>query len=371
MNKIPLVDLAAQYRAHKEELDAAIAECLAETSFVGGAHHKRLTGEFAKWCGGGHAALVGNGTDALELAIHSLLGPGDGEGEIIVPSHTFIATAEAVNACGYRPRFIDIDPDTYLITPAGVEQALSGRTRAVIPVHLYGQMVDMQDLMAVCRPRNIPVIEDAAQAHGARRSGIAPGELSEAACFSFYPGKNLGAWGDGGAVYSKNADLVRNITMRANHGRLDKYLHEFVGRSSRLDGLQAAILLVKLKYIDRWNAARRRAAGWYEEALAGVGGVHLPKLADGVEHVFHLYVIQVPNRDRVLEYLNRNGVGAGVHYPVPLHEQPAYRSLRYKPSDLPITSDVSKRILSLPVYPEITHDQVRQVAEKLKEALAS
>ncbi len=367
--KIPLVDLGAQYRAHRFEFDAALAECLDRTSFIGGPDHRAFAEEFAEWCGGGYAALVGNGTDALILAIEELLGRGDGTEEIITVSHTFIATTEAISGTGYRPVLVDVDPDTCLMNLDGLETAIGPKTRAVIPVHLYGQMVQMDALMQIARRYDLKVIEDAAQAHGATWQGYRPGILGDAATFSFYPGKNLGAWGDAGAIYTRDAALSESITARANHGRQDKYLHQFEGVNSRLDGLQAAILRVKLRHIDAWNAARREVASWYDELLAGYNSIRLPQIREEAEHVFHLYVVQVEERDRIREYLNDRGIGAGVHYPVPLHEQPALAYLGLKSEDLPVTSKLGKTILSLPIYPELTRAQAERVVATLVEAV--
>lgn len=362
---IPLVDLGAQYRAYRTEFDAALAQCLERTSFIGGPDHSAFAEEFAEWCGGGYAALVGNGTDALALTLEELLGCGDGKDEIITVSHTFIATTEAITATGYKPVFVDVDPETCLMDLKRLEAAIGPKTRAVIPVHLYGQMVPMDDLILIARRHDLKVIEDAAQAHGANYHGNRPGVLGDAATFSFYPGKNLGAWGDAGAIYTRDAALAEAITARANHGRQDKYLHQFEGVNSRLDGLQAAILRVKLRHIDEWNAARREVAGWYDELLADHNSIRLPRVRADTEHVFHLYVVQVEDRDYIRAVLNDRGIGAGVHYPVPLHEQPALAYLGMKPGDLPVTSKLGKSVLSLPVFPEMTRAQVERVVATL------
>jgi dTDP-4-amino-4,6-dideoxygalactose transaminase len=366
---IALVDLNAQYERYRPELEEAIRKILRESSFIGGAEHDTFAREFAAWCGGGAVALVGNGTDALTFAIGEVLGPGDGESEIVTASHTFVATAEAIINAGYRPVFADIDPLTCLLSLGAVGEAITPATRAIVPVHLYGQMLDMHALRAIADRHGLALIEDAAQAHGAAFDGLRPGELSSAACFSFYPGKNLGAWGDGGAVFSKNSDLVTRIASRANHGRSGKYIHEIVGVNSRLDTLQAAILRVKLRYLADWNDARRRVARWYDELLADEPRVSLPVTNSRAEHVFHLYVVQLDDRDSVREKLNATGIGTGVHYPIPAHEQPAFSYLGYAPEDLPFTNQVAKRVLSLPLYPEITREQVERVAFALKHAL--
>lgn len=364
-DRIPLVDLHAQHEGIRTELDEALERILASSAFIGGADHKAFAADFAAFCGGGYVALVGNGTDALTLALTERLGQGNGNGEVVTASHTFIATAEAIVNAGYRPVFADIDQDTCLLAPDTIEAAVTAETVAIMPVHLYGQMVDMRAVRAIADRHDLAVIEDAAQAHGASRDGIRPGELSDAGCFSFYPGKNLGAWGDAGAVFTKDSELADRISRRADHGRSSKYLHDLAGVNSRLDGLQAAILRVKLRHLERWNAARRQAAAWYDELLASQPVIRLPERAPKAEHVFHLYVVQVDDRDRVRAGLNSQGIGAGIHYPVPVHEQPAFAELGYAPDDLPVSSRAAKRVLSLPLYPEISRPQVERVCETL------
>jgi len=369
LQKIPLVDLRAQYLSHRDEFDRAVADCLLTSSFINGRDHSAFAEEFADWCGGGFVVLCGNGTDALTLALIELLGRGNGTGEIITVAHTFIATAEAISNAGYRPVFVDIEPATYVMDPTSVKQAISPLTRALVPVHLYGQMAPMEQLMEIAATHGLKVVEDAAQAHGATWRGKPAGHWGNAACFSFYPGKNLGAWGDGGAVFTRNQALAARIAMRANHGRKDKYLHEFEGLNSRLDGLQAAILRVKLRYLDSWTAARRRIAGWYNKRLAGLAGVQRPEVHPYAGHVFHLYVIEVDERDRILTELKKQGIDAGVHYPIPLHRQPAYAHLGYSVNALPVSSRAASRVLSLPLYPELTEAQVNRVVEALAASL--
>ncbi len=370
MIKIPLVDLHAQYRAYKDEFNAALERCVADSSFIGGPDHEAFAEEFAEFCGGGHVALCGNGTDALYLALVEILGKGDGSGEIITVSHTFIATTEAITQAGYRPVFVDIDPETCLLDVSQIEDAITPRAKALLPVHLYGQMVPMDRLMEMARRYSLPVIEDAAQAHGATWLGKGPGQWGDAACFSFYPAKNLGAWGDGGAVFTRDKELADRIRMRANHGRRAKYEHEFEGINSRLDGLQAAILRVKLRHLPEWNEARRQVAAWYDELLDGVNGVQRPVTRPEAKHVYHLYVVQVEQRDRVLSELRRSGISAGVHYPIPLHKQLAYRYLGMTPESLPRTHEVAQRVLSLPLFPEMTCGQVHRVVEVLLDCQA-
>lgn len=368
--RIPLVDLGAQYRAHKDELDAALRRCLESTSFIGGPDHEAFGRDFADFCGGGSTALCGNGTDALALALRELLGPGDGQGEVVTVSHTFVASVEAIELAGWKPRLVDVRRDTGLLDPAALAAAIGPRTRAILPVHLYGQMVDMEAVCALARRHSLPVIEDAAQAHGATWAGKGPGQWGDAACFSFYPGKNLGAWGDGGAVVSRDADLIARIKKRADHGRASKYLHELSGTNSRLDGLQAAVLRVKLRHLKDWNEKRRRVAGWYDQLLTGVRGVERMSVAAQATPVFHLYVVLVEKRDEVLAGLKARGVDAGTHYPVPVHEQPAFRHLGLSPGDLPVTHDLARRCLSLPIYAELERAQAERVVAALLTTLA-
>ena len=365
---IPLMDLRASYESHRLELDETVRRVLANSSFIGGPEHDQFADEFAAWCGGGHVALVGNGTDALTLAILEVLGRGDGHGEIVTSSHNFVATAEAIVNAGYRPVFVDIDSRTCLMDLSNLPSAITGATRALLPVHLYGQMLDMRALREIANRHQLVIIEDAAQAHGATFGSVRVGELSEAACYSFYPGKNLGAWGDGGAVFTKDADLARRIGRRANHGRSGKYLHEVLGVNSRLDALQAAILRVKLRHLAEWNEARRRAARWYDELLADEPRIDLPVTDARAEHVFHLYVVQLDNRDCIRQKLNAAGISTGLHYPIPVHQQPAFAQLGYTFEDLNCTNRAAERVLSLPLYPEITREQVARVASTLREA---
>ncbi len=367
---IPLVDLRAQYFAHREELDAAVAECVENARFVGGPDHEAFAGEFADWCGGGHVALVGNGTHALEFALRELLGPGDGLGEVITVSHSFIATGEAIAAAGYKPVFVDVDPRTCLMDSAALEAAIRPDTRAIVPVHLYGQMVEMDKIMSVARHHGLKVIEDAAQAHGARWKGKGPGQWGDAACFSFYPGKNLGAWGDGGAVFTHDANLAGRIARHADHGREDKYRHDMAGTNSRLDGLQAAVLRVKLRHLEAWNEARHQVAAWYDELLNGDETMARIETREDAVHAHHLYVVQINDRDRVLAALKENGIHAGVHYPLPLHEQPVFSGLGCGPEDLPVTSHAARRVLSLPLYPELERTDAERVVSTLKEVLS-
>jgi dTDP-4-amino-4,6-dideoxygalactose transaminase len=375
---IPLVDLHAQYLAIKPDIDAAIQRVMAQCAFIGGEEVRAFETEFAAYCatreqpdggdGGGegrsadealHCATCANGTDALYLTLRALgIGPGD---EVITVAHTFIATTEAISLTGARPVFVDIREDTMLMNADAVEAAITPRTRAVIPVHLYGQPCEMDRIVGIARRHGLKVIEDAAQAHGARWQQQRVGAIGDAACFSFYPGKNLGAYGDGGAIVSQDEDLIRRIRMLANHGRLEKYIHQIEGVNSRLDGLQAAILRVKLRHLDAWNAARQRHAVHYLEALHD-SGVVLPVVHPDAEPVWHLFVVRVRERERVQARLKEQGIATGVHYPLPLHRQPAYKHLEIPEGALPVTERVAAEVVSLPIYAELTAEQVEAIS---------
>ena len=363
--QIPLVDLHAQYLTIKDEIDDAIARVISRSAFIGGEELRQFEKEFASYCEAKACVGVGNGTDALYLALRALnIGAGD---EVITVAHTFIATAETISLAGARPVFVDVKEDSMLMDPDRLETAITSRTRAIIPVHLYGQPCEMDRIMAIARRHSLKVIEDAAQAHGARWQGKRAGSMGDAACFSFFPGKNLGAFGDGGAVVSQDEKLIERIRALANHGRVDKYIHENEGVNSRLDGMNAAILRVKLRNLDAWNASRRRHAREYMELLRGSAAV-LPVVNPNAESVWHLFVVKVPERDHIQARLNEQGIAAGVHYPVPLHCQPAYRHLKIAERALPITERVAESILSLPMYPELSQNQVSAISGALIDA---
>ena len=370
--RIPFVDLEAQYHAIRPEIDEAIQRVLARSSFIGGEDVSAFAREFADWCASGaeptgplHCAPCGNGTDALYLALRALgIGPGD---EVITVSHTFIATAEAIGMTGARPVFVDVLPTTLLMDPEAAEAAVTSRTKAMIPVHLYGQPCAMDEVLRIARRHGLKVVEDAAQAHGALWRGRRVGGLGDVACFSFYPGKNLGAYGDAGAVVSRDAELIRRVEMLANHGRLEKYTHEIQGVNSRLDGLQAAILRVKLRHLDGWTRDRQAHAAAYTQALADTE-LTLPATAPGAEPVWHLYVVRSKDREALQARLKRHDVASGVHYPLPLHLQPAYAHLDLGPGSLPVTELAAREILSLPMFPELTSEQIAHVASAVRAA---
>lgn len=365
---IPLVDLKAQYNAIRSEVDEAVARIVTSTSFIGGRELDAFEAAFAHYQGTKRAVGVASGTAALFLALKALeIGPGD---EVITSTHTFIATAEAIEMVGAVPVLVDIDPHTYNLDPDRVEAAITSKTRAIIPVHLYGQIADMDRIMGIARQHKLYVVEDAAQAHGAELHGKRAGFWGDIACFSFYPGKNLGAYGDAGAICTNNDALAERVAMLRNHGRVGKYSHDVVGYGERLDTLQAAILNAKLPYLDEWNQARRNAAAHYNNLLKELPGVVRPTVMPGASHVYHIYCIQVPGqRDEVLEALKKQGIGAGVHYPIPVHLQPAMTHRGWKQGDLPQAEYAADHILSLPIYPEITDEQVRYIAESLAQSL--
>lgn len=360
--KIPLVDLKRQYQSIKEEIDEAIANVIGDSAFILGKYTDQFEQDFADYCGAKYCVGLNSGTDGLHLAYHTLgIGKGD---EVIAPSKTFFATTEPLHHLGGRPVFVDIDPNTYLIDPKKIEPAITKKTKAIVAVHLYGQMADMTKIAKIAREYRLKLIEDAAQAHGAEHRGKKAGLYGDIGVYSFYPGKNLGAYGDAGAVVTNKkeyADLVRKLR---DHGRTSKYEHDTPAHSFRMDGLQAAILSVKLRHLEDWIARRRQLAALYNKLLPKK--LKKPVEAKGNRHVYHLYTIEVENRDRVIKYLKDQGIEAGIHYPIPLHLQPAYRHLSRV--SLPITEGVASRTISLPLFPEMTEDAVRYVVEKLGEA---
>jgi dTDP-4-amino-4,6-dideoxygalactose transaminase len=361
--RIPLVDLAAQYPEIRAEVDAAIARVLDSTAFILGREVADFEAAFAAHVGATGCVGVASGTAAIELALRACgVGAGD---EVITAAHTFIATAEAISHTGARPVFVDIDPVTFNLDPAAVEAALTPRTRAIVPVHLYGQPADMTALMALARAHDLYVIEDAAQAHGAEVDGRRCGSLGDLAAFSFYPGKNLGAYGDAGAVTGTNEALLARVRKLRDHGRTSKYEHDEVGFGERMDALQAAILGVKLRHLEAWTERRRAHARRYDELLEELP-VELPREAPGRRHVYHLYVVRAERRDELLAHLKASGIDAGIHYPVPLHLQPAYADLGYAPGSLPETERAAREIVSLPIYPELADAQLVAVADAIR-----
>jgi dTDP-4-amino-4,6-dideoxygalactose transaminase len=362
---IPLVDLKAQRQAISEEIETAIAGVVERCDFILGEEVARFESEFAEYCGVPYAIGVASGADALHLACRALdIGAGD---EVIVPAMTFAATAFAVSLTGARPVIVDVRANDALIDPDKIECAITSRTKAIIPVHLYGQCADMAAVCAIAGEHSLAVIEDAAQAHGAVYAGRRAGSLGDVGCFSFYPGKNLGAYGDGGLVTTSRRDIAEHIQLLHNCGSGKKYHHESVGLNSRLDTLQAAVLRAKLTHLDEWNAARRRTAAHYDKVLQGIPEVHCTPHPPGSVH--HLYVIRLAGRDNVLRALNARGIGAGIHYPFALHELEAYASLGYRGGAFPVAENWARQCLSLPIYAELTAAQVDFCVAALKAAL--
>jgi dTDP-4-amino-4,6-dideoxygalactose transaminase len=358
---VPIFATKPQYQAIKAEIDAAIAEVLEVNFFILGRFLEAFEQEFASWLDVEHAVGVGNGFDAIHLALRACgIGPGD---EVITVAHTAVATAVAISAVGARPVFVDIDPQTYCMDPTAAAAAITPRTRAIVPVHLYGHPADMGRLLDLARRHNLVVIEDAAQAHGARYQDRPCGTLGHAGAFSFYPTKNLGAYGDGGAVVTRDPGVARMIRLLRNYGWAEgkRYYSAVKGVNSRLDELQAAILRVKLRHLDAWNERRRAIAARYTEALAGLPELALPREQPWAYHVYHLYVVRTPRRNALQQHLQAYGVGTQVHYPVPVHLQEAYQELGYRPGALPETERAAGEILSLPLYPELTDAQVEHV----------
>jgi dTDP-4-amino-4,6-dideoxygalactose transaminase len=367
--RVPFLDLEAQHAPLRNEFTRAIGEVIDSSAFAGGPFVEKFEEAFASYCACRYAIGVGSGTEALWL---SLLACGIGAGdEVITVPNTFMATAEAITYCGARPVFVDVDEQTYTMDPAGLEAVLSPRTKAIIPVHLFGQTADMDPILEFARRHHLLVIEDAAQAHGAKYKGRKAGTMGNVGCFSFYPGKNLGAFGEAGAVVTESTELQEKIRVLRDHGQIRKYRHTMIGWNCRMDGIQAAVLSVKLRHLDRSNTLRRRHALEYNEALEKVEEVIRPFAAPYAEHVYHLYPIRVRERDEVMWRLQQKGIQCGVHYPVPIHLQKAYRSLGYEAGRFPVSERTALEFISLPMFPELTSAQIGMVALGLTEAVQS
>ncbi len=363
MMQVPFVDLKAQYQEIKTEIDAGLAEVMANTAFIGGKYATAFEEDFAAYCGTRHCVGVGNGTDALQAALFGLgIGAGD---EVITAANTFIATAEAVHSVGADVVFVDNDPVTYNIDIDRIEAAITPRTKAIIPVHLYGQPADLDAILAIAAKHGLKVIEDAAQAHGATYKGRRVSTFGDCACFSFYPGKNLGAYGDAGAVVTDDGDLAERIRMFTNHGRSSKHGHEIEGINSRLDGFQGLVLRVKLPQLERWTERRIAIAERYSEGLTSA--VTTPVAGDQSRHVYHLYVVRVEGRGGIQAKLAERGISTGIHYPVALPFLPAYARLQAQPADFPIAHAYQNTILSLPMHGSMPDEQVDYVIEQLNE----
>ena len=365
---IPFVDLKSQYENIKNEIDQAIAEVISKTAFIGGPFAKTFETNFAKFCNVKHCVGVGNGTDALFIALKALgIGKGD---EVITAANSFIATSEAITMTGAKVVFVDINPQTYNIDVTKLEEylktSLQAKPKAVIPVHLYGQPADMDPILDLAKKYNLKIVEDAAQAHGALYKGRQIGSIGDMACFSFYPGKNLGAYGDAGAIVTNDEDLAIKARMIANHGRVEKYNHEIEGVNSRLDGLQAAILDVKLRHLPEWTENRRKNAYQYNKHLKDTDLI-TPVEIDDVKAVYHLYVVRVKKelRQKLQERLKSKGIATGIHYPITLPNLKAYKYLNHREDDFPEATRASQEILSLPMFPELTESQIEYISKEI------
>lgn len=358
--KIPFVDLKAQYLSIENEIQAAINNVIQETAFIKGKYTAQFEDDFKNALNADYCVGVGNGTDALSLSLKAIgIKQGD---EVITAANSFIASSESITNAGGKVEFADCDKNTYTIDPVKIEEKITSKTRAIVVVHLYGQPADMDAINKLAKKYNLKIIEDSAQAHFAEYNTDSDGwknigTLSDAATFSFFPGKNLGAYGDGGAIITNNKEIEKMARMLANHGRISKYDHEFEGVNSRLDGLQAAILSVKLKYLASWTDRRRKVAAYYSEMLKDIPEITIPFVNEKTKPAWHLYVIQTKNRDKLAQFLNQNGIACGIHYPIALPNLKAYEYLGYKPADYPIASSLQDVILSLPVFPEISREQ--------------
>src|SRR5215472_5348646 len=362
METIPYLDLRAQYRPLRSEVLSALEEVCESTSFAQGRAASEFEAKFAAYCGVDHCVSLNSGTSALHLALRCLdVGPGD---EVVTVSMSFIATAWAISYVDATPVFVDVDPVRRTLNPDKLEAAITSRTKAIVPVHLYGMPAEMDRIMEIAERHGVPVIEDAAQAHGAKHRNKPVGHFGEIACFSFYPGKNLGAYGEGGALITNDASIAQRARSLRDHAQSQKYLHDEIGYNYRMDSFQGAVLSIKLKHLDKWNTARNNCARYYTELLKG-SSYKLPANVSGSECVWHCYVIATPERDRVRSALQAVGIQSAVHYPVPIHLQKAYAHLGYRTGDLPVTEGLCEQCLSLPIYPELSKEKISRVASSL------
>jgi dTDP-4-amino-4,6-dideoxygalactose transaminase len=365
---VPFTDLKPHHEQLRDEIIEAIQEVIDTNAYAGGPFVTKFEQHFAEFCGRDFAVGAGNGTDALWLALRSLgVEPGD---EVVTVPNTFFATAEAISNCGATPVFADIDEHTYTMDPDRIESAITDRTKAIIPVHLFGLMADMDPILQIAGQRGIPVIEDASHAPGAKYKGHLAGTMGHMGCFSFYPAKNLGALGEAGAVVTNDPDLDKRLRMYREHGQARKHYHAVIGRNCRMDGIQAAALIVKLRHLEWRNDLRRSHAQRYDDSLTGFPRVLTPTCPADRRHVYHIYAVRVPDRDSLVDAMSERGVACGIHYPVPIHLQDAYVELRYRPGDFPVAEKCSAEFLSLPMYPELSADQIDWVVESLIETIA-
>lgn len=363
--KVPFLDLKAQYESIRDEIAVAMQQVLDTTAFAGGPFVEKFEKDLASFCNCEFAIGVGSGTTALWLV---LLGLGIGHGdEVITVPNTFIATAEAISFSGAKPVFVDIDEQTYTIDPERIKDVITSRTKAIIPVHLYGQMADMDRILQIAQAHDLFVVEDACQAHGAEYKGHKAGSMSDAGCFSFYPGKNLGAYGEAGAIVTNNAELAEKMRMFRDHGQARKYHHSMIGWNARMDGLQGAVLSVKLKHLPAWNEARRRNAELYDELLSDVKNVITPEEADYAKHIYHIYAIRTQNRDAFMNTLAEKNIHCGIHYPIPIHLQQAYQLLGNGTGSFPTAEKFAKELVSLPMFPELSEEQIQFSTNEIKQ----
>jgi dTDP-4-amino-4,6-dideoxygalactose transaminase len=365
--KVPFLDLKAHHAPIIDEFEGAIRKVIESSAFAGGPFVEKFEEEFAAFCGSKYAIGVGNGTDALWLTLLAL-GIGESDEVITVPN-TFIATAEAITYCKAQPVFVDVDETTFTMDPAELEKSVTARTKAIIPVHLFGQPADMDPILEFARAHGLFVIEDAAQAHGAEYKGRKAGTMGDAGSFSFYPGKNLGAFGEAGAIVTDDAELRKKIQVLRDHGQARKYYHTMVGWNCRMDGIQAAVLSIKLRHLERANLLRREHALQYNQAFAGIDEIATPFEASYARHVYHVYAIRVQERDEIRRRLEEKGIGSAVHYPIPIHLQEACRNLGYTAGAFPVAESLAEEFLSLPMFPELTEEQIEYVAHCVSETV--
>jgi len=362
--QVPFVDLKAQYQTIKPEVDNAIGNVISNTAFVLGKAVADFEKKFASYCETKHTIGINSGTSALIMALKAL-GIGEGD-QVITTPNTFIATAEAISFAGATPVFVDIEEKSYNLDPTKLEKAITGKPKAIIPVHLYGQPADLDPILQIAEKKGIPVIEDAAQAHGAKYKGKRTGGLATIGCFSFYPGKNLGAYGEGGAVTTNSDEIAQKVRMLRDHGSSKKFYHEMIGNNCRLEGIQGAVLSVKLNHLDKWNHARRKNADLYRKYLEGTS-VKVPEQMPYAKHVYHVFCVRVKNREKLIDFLKEKGIFTNIHYPIPIHLQNAYSFLGYKKGSFPVTEGCMDEILSLPMFAELTEEQIRYTTDCIKE----
>jgi len=365
---IPFIDLQGQYQSLKEEINPQVEAVMSQCNFVLGQPVADFEADFAAFCGVKYCVGVASGTDAMMLALKAAgVGPGD---EVITVANTFVATVFAITYAGATPVLVDCDPETYNMDVTQIEAKITDKTKAILPVHLYGQLADMEPILGLAKKHNLVVVEDACQGHGAERAGKRAGSFGLTAGFSFYPGKNLGAYGDGGAVVTNDEAVYNQLKQYRNLGSPVKYQHDFIGHNSRLDTMQAAVLKVKLGYMNQWNAQRAKAAALYNQKLADIGDLQTPALGDEGAHVFHIYLVRTKKREALLKHLQENKIGAGIHYPIPIYALGAYQDLGLTGKDFPISEQYKDEILSLPMFPEITEAQIDEVVSVVKSFFA-